>query len=132
MSSPSVTQASGAPLVTLTTTAETAALTSAAVPFNAPGGQGLFVSGIVTGATGTGTTSVQTRVYRGATISGTLLATLQETNAAGFYQAGFQVLDSAPGANPVYTVSVQQVGATGNGTVTYVNMAVEPATQGAV
>lgn len=129
MSSASVTQASGAPLVALVTTAETAALTSSALPYNAPGGQGLLVSGCVTGATGASTTSVQVRVYRGTTIGGTQIGvTLQESSAASsFYENGFSILDAAPGAAPQYTVSVQQVGATGNGTVTLANIAVEAA-----
>jgi len=130
MSSVAVTQASGAPLVALVTTAETAALTSAALPVNAPGAQGILVSGCVTGATGASVTSLQVRVYRGATIGGGVQigVTLQESaGASSFYENGFSVLDTAPGANPQYTVSVQQVAATGNGTVTLANIALEVA-----
>lgn len=128
MSSTAVTQGSGAPLVTLTTTAETAALTTNALPYNAPTAQGLLVSGSIAGATGASTTSVQVRVYRGATTGGTLLATYQESAAASnFYSFGFSVLDTAPVASAVYTVSVQQVAATGNGTVTFCSIAVEVA-----
>lgn len=129
MASPSVTQATGTPLVALVTTAETAALTSTALPYNSPTGQGLMVSGVVTGATGASVTSCQVRVYRGATTGGTLLGVvLQEAQgASSFYSMAFAVLDSAPVASAVYTVSVQQVGATGNGTVTGCTIAVEPA-----
>lgn len=134
MSSPAVTQATGAPVVALVTTAETAALTSAALPYNAPGGQGLQVSGIVAGATGAGVTSCQVRVYRGATTGGTQIGgTLQEAQGAtSFYSMGFSFVDTAPVASAVYTVSVQQVGASGNGTVTAVSIAVQPATVTAV
>ncbi len=127
MSSTAVTQASGAPLVTLTTTSEAAALTSATFPFNAPTASGLLVSGTVTGATGASVTSCQVRVYRGATIGGTQIgSTLQEAQgASSFYSMGFSILDTAPVASAVYTVSVQQVGATGNGTVTFANIAIE-------
>lgn len=127
MSSAAVTQSTGAPLVTLTTTAETAALTSAVLPYNAPGGQGLLVSGIVAGTTGASVTSCQVRVYRGATTGGTQIGVvLQEAQgASSFFSMGFQLLDTAPGVNPQYTVSVQQVAATGNGTVTICSIALE-------
>lgn len=130
MASPSVTQATGAPLVALVTTAETAALTSTALPYNAPGGQGLAISGVVGGATGASVTSCQVRVYRGATTGGTLLGVVfqEAQGATSFYSMAFAVMDTAPVASAVYTVSVQQVAATGNGTVTTCYIAVEPAT----
>lgn len=130
MSSAAVTQATGAPLVTLTTTAETIAITSAVMAYNAPGGQGVLVSGTVTGATGTGVTSCQVRIYRGAAISAPAQVgvVLQEAQGAtSFYSMGFQILDSAPVAAAQYTVSVQQIGATGNGTVTLASIALEAA-----
>lgn len=128
MASPAVTQGSGAPLVTITTTTEIAALVSTAFAFNAPTAQGLLISTSVTGATGASTTSMQVRLYRGATISGTLLATWQESaGASSFYSNGGQVLDTAPVSGGQYTLSVQQVGATGNGTVTFANISIEPA-----
>jgi hypothetical protein len=73
---------------------------------------------------------VQVRIYRGATITGTQLGvTLQvAATASSFYSIGFSVLDTAPGTSPVYTVSVQQVGASGNGTVTIANISAEAAT----
>jgi hypothetical protein len=130
MSSPSVTQGSGAPLVSITTTTETAALTSAALPVNAPGAQGVKVSVTVTGATGAGVTSTQLRVYRGSTISGTQIGgTCQEAQgASSFYSMSASVLDTAPGSSQQYTVSVQMVGATGNSTVTYASISAETAT----
>jgi hypothetical protein len=129
VSSAAVTQATGAPLVTLTTTAETAVITSGVLPYNAPGGQGVLVSGLVAGATGASVTSCQVRVYRGATTGGTQVGvTLQEAQgASSFYSMGFSILDTTPGANPQYTVSVQQVGATGNGTATIGSVALEAA-----
>ena len=134
MATPVVTQATGAPLVTLTTTTETAAITSASEVINSPGA-GVLIRGTVTGATGAGVTSCQVRVRIGAnTTSGTLVgAVLQEAQgASSFYSMDFSVLDTskgtaaAPGGTAVYTVTVQQVGATGNGTVTLANVSVQP------
>lgn len=133
MGSPAVTAGSGAPLVTITTTTEIAALTSTpALPYNAPGAQGILVSGVVTGATGSGVTSCQVRVYRGTAITGTQVGgTLQEAQgASSFYSMDFHVLDTAPAASAQYTVSIQQVGATGNGTVTYAAIALDVANAG--
>lgn len=129
MASPAVTQGSGAPLVALVTTAETVALASAVMPYNSPGGQGVLVSGCVTGATGASTTSVQVRVYRGADATGTLIGlVLQESAAASsFYSNSWEILDAAPGVNPKYAVTVQQVAASGNGTVTFASLVLEPA-----
>lgn len=134
MSSASTVQGTGAPLATLTTTAETVALTSAVLPVNAPAGQGVLIAGTVTGATGTGVTSVQVRVRAGAnTTSGTVIgAVMQEAQgASSFYSMSFAILDtsvgvpSAPSGNAVYSVTVQQVGATGNGTVTLASVGIE-------
>ena len=131
MASPVITQATGAPIVALVTTAETIVLTTAALPYNAPGGAGLSVGGTVSGATGAGTTSVQLRVYRGTAISGPaqIGGTLQEASgASSFYSHDFNFLDATPGVNPQYTVTIQQVGATGNGTATYASFVLEAVT----
>jgi len=130
VSSPSVTQGSGAPLVSITTTSETAALTSGAMPVNAPGAQGVKVTATVTGATGAGVTSAQVRLYRGTAITGTQIGgTIQESQgASSFYAMTIQALDTAPAASAQYTVSVQMVGASGNSTVTYANVTAEVAT----
>lgn len=139
MSSASAAQATGTPLVTLTTTAETAAITSNALAVNAPGGEGVLIQGTVTGATGAGVTSCQVRIRQGAnTTTGTVVgAVMQEAQgASSFYSMAFSVLDTSVGtaANPSgtaqYTVTVQQVGATGNGTVTLASVAVEAANLG--
>ncbi len=129
MASPATTQGTGAPLVSLVTTAETAALVSNAFAYNAPGGQGVQVSAVVTGATGASTTSVQIRLYRGGAITGTQIGpTFQQSAAASsFYSADVQWLDTAPAASGQYTVSVQQVAASGNGTVTGANISLEAA-----
>lgn len=135
MSSPAITQATGAPVVALVTTAETAALTTPAFPVNGAG-QGVRISGSVAGATGTGVTSVQVRVRAGAGTGGAIVANavFQEAQAASsFYSMAFDILDTSvgvpatPAGNPVYTVTVQQVGATGNGTVTVALVGVETA-----
>lgn len=125
MSSPTVAQVTST--TTLTTTTETPAVTTPVLAVNAPGGQGVLIQGTVTGATGTGVTSVQVRVRQGNnTITGTVVgAVMQEAQAASsFYSMAFSVLDASvgvaatPAGNAQYTVTVQQVGATGNGTVT--------------
>src|SRR5215472_14718322 len=123
MSSPAITQVTTT--TTLTTTTETAAATSPVVAIDQPGsaGQGVQISGCVTGATGTGVTSVQVRVRAGSGTGGAIIASvLQEAQAASsFYSMAFQVVDNSIGvlATPIgnaqYTVTVQQVGATGNG-----------------
>lgn len=138
MSSPAVTQVTST--TTLTTTAETAAATSPAVTVNAPGGQGIQIQGTVSGATGAGVTSVQVRVRAGSGTGGAVIgAVMQEAQAASsFYSMAFSVLDtsvgvpSAPTGQAQYTVTVQQVGATGNGTVTLANIGAEAANAGGV
>lgn len=130
MSSPMVTAASGAPLVSLVTTAETVALATPVLPYNAPGAQGMQVNVCVNGATGASVTSCQVRVYRGATAAGTLLGVVfqEAQGASSFYAMSGTVLDTAPGAAPQYCVTVQQVAATGNGTVTQASISAEAAT----
>jgi hypothetical protein len=127
-----MTQGSGAPLVTLVTTAETVALVSTTPPsWNAPSAQGAQVTANVTGATGASVTSVQVRIRQGSTVAGALVpnanGVFQESSAASsFYANGITVLDPSPPNPPVYCVTVQQVGATGNGTVTLANISIEP------
>lgn len=124
MSSPAIVQNTGT--TTLTTTAETVACTTPPLPVNAPGGQGVLIQGCVTGATGAGVTSVQVRIRQGVGTGGAVVGgVLQEAQAASsFYSMSFSVVDNTvgvPGAavgTPQYTVTVQQVGATGNGTAT--------------
>lgn len=135
MSSPAITQAQGAPIVALVTTAETAVITTPAFPVNGAG-QGVRISGSVSGATGAGVTSCQVRVRQGAGTGGAIVASavFQEAQgASSFYSMAFDVLDTtvgvpaAPQGNPVYTVTVQQVGATGNGSATFALAGVETA-----
>lgn len=138
MSAPAINQAQGAPIVALVTTAETAVLTTTAFPVNAAG-QGVRISGSVAGATGAGVTSCQVRIRQGAGTGGTVVASavFQEAQgASSFYSMAFDVLDTtvgvvgAPAGAPVYTVTVQQVGATGNGTATFCMAGVETANAG--
>jgi hypothetical protein len=130
MSSPVVTQASGAPLATLTTTTETTALSTPGQPFNAPGAAGVLVQASVTGATGAAATSVQIRVRQGSGTSGNVVGLVNQVgvSASSFYQGSVSVLDTSPPSPLVYTVTVQQVSATGNGTVTLASIALETAT----
>lgn len=135
-----VSTASGVPLVT---TAETAAVTSQPVGYGGPvgAGYGLAVHGYVNVTAGTGTTAMSIAVRKGAGTGGQLLATADvDTLAAGSSESiPYEFIDSNPivtpagtvtgadvaGAN-LYTVTVAQVGATGNGTINHASIGVRP------
>lgn len=117
---------------TLVTTAETQAATSASVPENQAGAaaQGLVVRGVLNILAGTGTTAVQVRVragnntLTGAQIGPTMTHTLA---AAATAQVPFEVVDTTlVQAGAQYTVTVQQVGASANGTVNLATVGSEP------
>lgn len=117
---------------TLTTTTETVVAVTPPRNVDTPGpnAQGILISGIVSGAVGAGTTSIQVRVRQGANggvgavnptgvqVGNTLQVSV---TAAGFHGIGFSVQDNSALANLAtglqYAVTVQQVGATGNGNV---------------
>lgn len=136
MGSPSIVQAS--PGTALVTTAETVAATTPVLNVDQVG-QGVQISGTVTGATGAGVTSVQVRVRAGAGLAGAVVASavFQEAQgASSFYSMAFQLVDTtvgvpgAPQGQVQYTVTVQQVGATGNGTIAFVQVSAETANIG--
>lgn len=127
MASSSALTATGAPLVSLVTTTEAVALTSNALNVNSPQGQGVLITGLVTGVAGTGATSIQVRVRQGAnTITGTTVfgPSSAAVTAGQPYAIPIRVLDtsiavpSAPSGQAVYSLTAVQVGASGNGTVT--------------
>lgn len=106
--------------VTVTTTTETVV---GSTPSNfevAPYGSNI-VSGTINFTAGTGTTAVVLRVRQGNTTSGTLIAPAQTITLAAAASANipFEVEDLAPVAGNTYCVTVQQTGATGNGTGNY-------------
>lgn len=116
--------------VTLVTTTETAALT---IPFSGGVARNpslanplsgsvckLKISGLVNVNVGAGTTSVQVRLRRGAnTVTGTQVGnTIPFPSGALASGIDFEFQDLTPGFAQAYTVTVQQVGATANGSVT--------------
>lgn len=106
--------------VTVTTTSETAAVTSPAQGISPPTASlGLVVRGNVNFTAGTGATAVTIRVRQGSGITGTLVGNaLTVTVAAGSsYDLAFDVVDTSPVPAQQYTVTVTQTAATGNGTV---------------
>jgi hypothetical protein len=120
-------QATGS--TSLVTTAETAAATSSLVPEQNPSGQGVRISGVVNVTAGTATTAVQVRVRAGSGVTGTLIGNaLTHTLAAGASASiPFDALDTTTvSAGLQYTVTVQQVAATGNGSVNQANISTTP------
>jgi len=125
--------------VTLTTTAETPAVV---IPFSpgvalnrtlaSPAGVGntpdYVMTGTVNVTAGAGTTSIQIRCRQGNnTITGAQVGTTRnETLAAGATQDfAFNFGDAGAGPAQAYTITVQQVGATGNGTVNSIGGIIE-------
>lgn len=109
--------------VTLTTTSETIVCTISGADVTQEGDQ-VIIEGFAQVTTGAGTTSLQLRVRRGTTLSGPQVGqTAQQTcTAAAPAQIGIQVDDVPPeSSNLSYVLTVQQVGATGNGTAVWSN-----------
>lgn len=108
--------------VTLVTTTEAAAITlpvsQVAIELTA---QGRVIRGLLNVTPGTGTTALVLRCRQGTGIAGALVGTADTVGvtAAVNAQVPFSFLDTAiaPPANNVYTVTVQQTGATANGTI---------------
>lgn len=106
--------------VALSTTTETAVLTLSGVSLDGPS-QSVLVFGYAAVTTGAGTTSLTFRVRRGTGVTGTVVgepATVK-AGASESVSGAISVIDS-PGevAGQAYTLTVQQVAATANGTVT--------------
>lgn len=83
-------------------------------------GEPVVICGTVNILAGTATTAVTVRVRRGEGITGTVvgIAALHTLAAAATASIPFEAVDTAvPGDNQVYSVTVQQTAATGNGTV---------------
>lgn len=114
--------------VTLTTTSETALLSSTVNLENQPTGQGVSVNGNFNVLAGTGTTALTIRVRAGNGIAGALIGTaVTYTLAAGASATvPYGVLDPTLIGTVQYTVTCQQTGASGNGTVNQTFMSLEP------
>lgn len=107
---------------TLVTTAETGVVTTTSPSTRGPSDQ-VALSGTVDITPGTAATSVQVRCRRGSGTGGTQVGNTitAGVTAAVVAPVSFDFLDS-PGevAGQQYTITVQQVAATGNGSVTFV------------
>lgn len=116
----------------LVTTAETAAATSSSVPENlaGPAAQGVKVSGVLNVTAGTTATAVTIRVRAGSGLTGAVIGNaITHTLPAGETMSiPFEAIDSTlvQLAGAVYTVTVQQVGATANGSVNQATISTEP------
>lgn len=118
------------PLSVVTTT-ETGLAINPAFNFNNPGGQGNEIRGVVNITAGTGTTAVTVRVRQGSGSSGAIVgAAATHTLAAGASASiPYSFIDPATsGTAQQYTATIQQVGASGNGTVNVATMAILPST----
>lgn len=103
---------------TITTTTELDAGT-ASTQTN-PVGENVVICGAINVTTGAATTAVTVRVRRGEGITGTVvgIAAVHTLAAAAVASIPFEAVDTAvPNDNQVYSVTIQQTAATGNGTV---------------
>jgi hypothetical protein len=110
--------------ITLVTTAETIVATvTPALTSNAPGGEGLSISGFINLLTGTGTTAVVIRVRKGSLVTDTVVDVAQTHTVGAAVSASipFGALDGAATTLTAqnYVVTVQQTAASANGTVNY-------------
>lgn len=110
------------PNTNVVTTAETVAQVTPPVSNRGPSDQ-IAISGTMEFTTGASTTSIQVKCRRGNGVAGTQVGpTLNlPAGAAVPIEVGFDFLDS-PGevAGQIYSITVTQVAATGNGTVNHV------------
>jgi hypothetical protein len=117
---------------TLVTTTEKALLVTTPIVDGIPGSiSPIRIAGTINVTPGTGTTSVVIRVRQGNGITGTALGNpvTHNVTAAAPTQLAFSAQDlsgwltQAGGGS--YAVTIQQTGATGNGTVNYVESILE-------
>jgi hypothetical protein len=124
---------SSAAATSLVTTAETAVLTFTTAPEQQPTGQGIYIDANAVLTTGAAATAVQVRIRQGVGTGGALVGVVAQTQVAAATAneiAGCAAVDPVttyPNGN-TYTVTVQQVGATGNGTMAQVTASVAPVT----
>lgn len=108
-----------AAVVNLVTTAETVVTTLLGISTDGLNQTvNIDASGEVTA--GTGTTSIQVRIRRGTTAAGTQVGVTQNLTVAAGNKVGFALqVGDVPGevVGQQYVLTIQQVAATGNGTV---------------
>lgn len=117
----------------LATTTETAALTFTIPPMDQPTGQGVYIDANAILTTGTLATGVTVRVRFGTGTGGALVgpaATSQAVASTAGQLGSCAVLDQTLNypQGQTYTVTVQQVAASGNGTMQQVTASVAPVT----
>lgn len=106
--------------VTVTTTSETAAVVTPALPVSPPGAAtGIVIRGNINFTAGTGATFVTIRVRQGSGTGGTAVYTGTPVTvvAAAVYDLAFEAIDTSLVPASQYTVTVTQTAASGNGTV---------------
>jgi hypothetical protein len=118
--------------ITLVTTTETVVARSTMYGVNSPGGQGICISGVVNVTGGTGNTNMLLRV-RQPDINGSVVGSNGAQNdsmgAGTIRSLAYEVLDTNDPVGVVtYVVTLQQVAATGNGTVNRASISLEAAT----
>lgn len=131
-----ITAAKNAAPVTLTTTAETAVCTTtqpnaALLPLMGISPAKCVCWGILNITAGTGATAIQFRIRAGVGVLGAIIGdvdTLTVTAGANVIGVVAEIDEGVelPGGNYIYTVTAQQVGASGNGTVNDSILCVEP------
>lgn len=127
MANYSLTQIAAAQTITTTTELVVAVVTV----LSGSGDVGIWFSGDVKLTTGAGTTAVTIRLRQGNGISGTIIDSTAALpiGAAVTTQAPFNLFDtsqwSSQAGGGVYSLTVQQTGATGNGTVNGGHLGVE-------
>ena len=117
------------------------------VHYTQPGGEGMVIRGAVNVTAGSGTTAVALRCRKGNGLGGAVLGPgggLVHTLAAGTSATiPFEFIDPAPVVDPIatptgsaptpgnqYTLSLQQTGGTGAGTVNYGVIGMTPISSG--
>lgn len=115
--------------VTLVTTAETVLTTTVARQVNAPSSIGQYISGVINVTAGAGTTAFVVRVRAGSDLTGAVIGGPETVAATASVNANvaYAQMDFVNNAQVQYTVTIQQTGATGNGTVNFVSLSEQTA-----
>ncbi len=111
--------------VTLPTTTETLVFTLPPVSTTSRGAS-ISISGFIKLTTGAGTTAVQLRIRRGTTVTGTVVVMVPVSVQAGAQVTIPFTVQDAIGevAGQRYVITLQQVGATGNGSADTVGVVI--------
>ena len=118
LGAPKEAYAQGAANVALATSVETVVCTLSGVDAT-PGGDQVVIQGNAVMNTGTGTTDVTLRIRRGADATGVEVGSYAEQVAGAGQEVTVEIqAEDSPGevAGESYVLTVQQVGATANGT----------------